>query len=71
VSDDISERDAHKAKPKELCDSKDHWDQIQKECPGITREEYMAELEADIQLIKETFYSKNGFLKPRLVRGVK
>jgi hypothetical protein len=31
----------------------------------------MAELEADIQFIKETFYSKNGFLKPRLVRGVK
>jgi hypothetical protein len=48
-----------------------HWELIQKEQPGITHEEYEAELEEFGREIRERYYSKAGYLKPRLVRHVK
>ena len=48
----------------------DHWRTIQDECPGITREQYAAGLVADAKAIRDEFYTKAGFLKPRLVRNM-
>ena len=50
---------------------REHGEQIQKEQPGITLEEYEAQLEKDFKLIREKYYSKQGYLKPRLVRTLK
>jgi hypothetical protein len=44
------------------------WFFIQKDFPGMTREEYDAEMEKGSQMIRETFFSKEGYLKPWLVR---
>jgi hypothetical protein len=49
--------------------AEEHWASIQKEFPGITREQYEAELEPSIKVIRETYYSENGYLKPRLVKN--
>ena len=51
-----------------LSDNPEHWAQIQAEFPGMTKEEYEAGLAADFELIRKTFYSEKGFMKPRLVR---
>ena len=45
-----------------------HWETIQEEFPGITREEYKAECDASMEQILKTHYSKHGYLKPRLIR---
>lgn len=42
---------------------------IQKEFPGITPDEYEAELSSDIEMIYGKYYRKDGTLKMRLVRG--
>ena len=57
----------------ELEDDKEreHWAQIQREQPGITREEYEAQLEEFSKELREIYYSKAGFLKPRLVKNLK
>lgn len=47
----------------------EHWKSVQIEFPGMTREQYEVELETSAQMIREKYYSKNGFLKPRLVRS--
>jgi hypothetical protein len=47
---------------------REHWDAIQKEFPGMTRDEYEAECEANAEQICKTYYSEHGYLKPRLVR---
>ena len=47
----------------------DVWRSVQEECPGITPEEYEAELDAGAGRIKRTFYSEKGYAKPRLVRS--
>ena len=44
-------------------------EQIQTECAGLTQEEYERECDEPAQMIRETYYSKNGFLKPRLVKS--
>lgn len=46
-----------------------HWKDVQNEFPGITREEYDADLENTAQTIRKEYYSKHGYLKPRLVRN--
>ena len=46
---------------------REHWEIIQKESPGITREEYEPECEAETDLIRKTYYSEYGYLRPRLV----
>lgn len=46
---------------------KGHWETIQKEQPGITRAEYEAQLEELGKKIREAYFSKEGFLKPRLM----
>ena len=51
-------------------EKRDVWASVQAEFPGITREQYEAELEASAQAIRETFYSPAGFLRPRLVRDL-
>ena len=53
----------------EIAEAEDHWKTIQKEQPGITREEYQFQLDEDMKLIREKFYTKDGYLKPRLVRN--
>lgn len=52
----------------ELDIEKANWRAIQEEFPGITEEEYEAEQEASADEIRKTYFSENGFLKPRLVR---
>jgi hypothetical protein len=47
---------------------KEAWELIQEEHPGITEDRYEADLKADCETIKNTYYSRHGFLKPRLVR---
>ena len=47
---------------------REHWEAIQKEFPGISRQEYEEECKASAELIRKTYYSKQGYLKPRLVR---
>jgi len=51
-------------------EERDHWDQIQKEFPGITREEYESEMNECVEAIRQKYYSEKGFLKPRLARGL-
>lgn len=46
----------------------DHWRCIQEEFPGITRKEYEASFDETEKLIRAKYYSKNGYLKPRLVK---
>ena len=46
----------------------DHWHEIQREQPGITREEYENELEETRRIIQKEYYNANGQLKLRLVR---
>lgn len=53
----------------EADEEKEHWESVQREVPGITRDEYEAELEADGKAIREAFYSPAGLLKPRIVRA--
>ncbi len=45
-----------------------HWKSIQREFPGITREEYEADLEVSIQEIRKKYYSEKDYLKPRLIK---
>lgn len=47
----------------------DRWRNIQEEFPGITKEEYEAELAESAKYIKEKYYSKAGYRKPRLVKN--
>lgn len=54
----------------ELDIEKANWRAIQEEFPGITEEEYEAQMEASAVEIRKTYFSENGFLKPRLVRQV-
>jgi hypothetical protein len=55
-------------KNKRLSDDPIHWALIQAEFPGMTKEEYEVGLDATFELIRKTFYSEKGFIKPRLVR---
>lgn len=45
----------------------DHWKSIQEEFPGITREQYEAELEESAAYIRERYYTKDGLLRLRIV----
>lgn len=45
------------------------WEEVRKEFPNMTREQYEADLNKDAEFIKDKFYHPNGNLKPRLVRG--
>lgn len=45
------------------------WESVQREFPGITREEYEAGLDETAETIRRLYYSEAGFRKPRLVRN--
>jgi hypothetical protein len=47
----------------------DHWRTIQEESPGITVEEYEADLDRTAELIREEYYQKNGLIKLRLLES--
>ena len=46
----------------------DHWRNIHEEFAGITKEDYQAELLESFNHIREKFYSKAGYIKPRLIK---
>lgn len=47
----------------------EHWESIQEESPGITEEQYQAELDASMDQIRNDFFQKNGLIKLRLVKS--
>lgn len=49
----------------------EHWEQIQKDYPGMTREEYELESEKSADVVRKKYYNENGYLKPRLVRNLR
>lgn len=53
----------------EADERREYWESVQDECPGITKEQYELELEAEMQLIREEFFQKNGMSKLRLLRS--
>lgn len=54
----------------EADEKREHWDSIQEEFPGMTREQYKNELDRAAELIREKFYQKNGLIKLRLVKPI-
>jgi hypothetical protein len=47
----------------------DHWRAIQKEFPGITEEQYLAELDSSMEQIRERYYRKKSPVELVLIRS--